>query len=327
MIGHPHGPDARGWWGDFPGAWDGMHDGNVQGGADTINGNDGSDILFGQSGSDTILGGNGDDWLIGGSQNHPHQYLDGGAGYDDVDYGDNTSSDLRNVVAQYLTVWETQFAGFGTAHGLGWPSPWIPNYGLDFSHGDNWFTVGDDDFFVISVESADPIHPTTPSITSSPYNTIATFAVTGVGAAGQVISLYANGQLVGTTIASATGNWTIQVSGLAVGTYTLTATQTNRITQISSSPSHGATVKVWNATPPPTVSAPPNVPVTFTISGTGVVGDTVSVYDGTTLLGKFKITAAGGTWTLSVTLGAGQHTLWATETDPTSTSSAIRART
>jgi Ca2+-binding RTX toxin-like protein len=319
MIGHPHGPDFRGWWGDLPGGWDGMHDGNVQGGQDTISGNDGSDILFGQSGTDTILGGNGDDWLVGGSSNHPHQNLDGGAGNDEVDYGDNTSSDLRNVVGQYLTVWESQFAAFGSAPGLGWPSPWLANYGLDFSHGDNWFGEDDDDFFLITVDSADPIHPSTPSITSSPSNTLATFTVSGIGAAGQIISLYANGRLVGTTIISATGYWTIQVSGLAVGTYTLTAVQTNRITQISSSPSHGATVKVWNPTAVPVLTAPANTPITFTITGSGVVGDTVSVYDGQTLIGKFKITAANGSWSLTVTLSAGQHSLTATQTDPLST--------
>jgi hypothetical protein len=118
---------------------------------------------------------------------------------------------------------------------------------------------------------------------------------------------------------SATGNWTIQVGGLAVGAHTITAVQTSRITHVSSGPSRAATVKVWNPTPVPTVSAPANVPLTFTLTGTGAAGDTVYLYDGSSLIARFRITATDGSWTLTLTLSPGTHALSATEVDPVST--------
>jgi Ca2+-binding RTX toxin-like protein len=320
MTGHPHGGDDRGWWGDLPGGFDQQHDGDVDGGIDTISGNDGSDVLFGQSGSDILLGGNGDDWLIGGGDQHPHQLLDGGPGSDHVVYGSDNSSDVRALVAQLFTVWAHQFAAFGSAQGLVFPSPWIANYALSFSPG-HGFGGDDDEFFVITPVPAGSTHPSTPSITSAPANTAtAPFTISGVGAAGQLISLYDGATLLGTAIISATGNWTIQVGTLALGTHTITAVQTNRITGIASGPSRSVTVKVFNPTPPPRINAmAANVPVTFTVSGTGVIGDTVYLYDGATLIASAKITAAGGAWSFTVTLAGGSHTLSATQVDPVST--------
>ena len=319
MEGHPHFGDDRGWWGDLPGAFDAQHDVDVRGGNDTISGGDGSDVLFGQSGGDTILGGNGDDWLIGGGGPHQGELLDGGAGNDRTSGGDDNSSELRDLVAQLLTVWSGQFAAYGSATGLVSPSPWLANYDLSFSPG-HGFEGDDDEFFVISPVRADAPHPATPTITSAPAVSATTsFTVSGVGAAGQLISLYDGTTFLGSVLASATGYWSIQVAPLAVGTHTITAVQTNRITNIGSAPSRSATVKVFNPTPPPTMSAAANVPVTFTISGTGVLGDTVYVYDGSTLIASVKITAAGGAWSVSVTLAGGSHTLSATQVDPVST--------
>src|SRR5581483_137404 len=319
MIGHPNFFFDRGWWGDLPGGFDTQHDRFVSGGNDTILGDDGSDVLFGQSGSDALYGGDGDDWLIGGGgPGGPHQILDGGNGDDQISHGDDNSGTLRDLVAQLLTVWFNQFAAFGSAQGLVSPSPWIADYALNFSPN---FAPGDlDEFFVLSpYYDLDPV--SSPVITSAPYDTLASFAVYGIGSPGQLISLYdtATGALLGTAIVTATGNWTIQVIGLALGAHTIYAAQTDRIELITSEPSRGAIVNVFNATPPPTLAALPNVPVTFTITGTGVAGDTVYVYDGSTLIGKLKITASNGTWSLAVTLSPGSHTLSATEVDPVST--------
>ena len=320
MTGHPHGGDDRGWWGDLPGSFDQQHDSHLVAGIDAISGGDGSDVLFGQSGADTILGGNGDDWLIGGGGQHPHQLLDGGTGSDRVVYGSDNSSDLRALVAQLFTVWSRQFAAYGSAPGLAFPSPWIANYGLSFSPGHG--PEGDvDEFFVITPVAADSTRPSTPTINSAPSNTVTSpFAVSGVGAAGQLISLYDGATLLGTVVISATGNWTIQVGALAVGSHTITAVQTNRITGIASGPSRSVVVKVFNPTPAPRINATAtNVPVTFTVSGTGVIGDTVYLYDGSTLIASAKITATGGAWSFTVTLAGGSHMLSATQVDPVST--------
>ena len=316
MVEHPYYYDDRGWWGDLPGSYDSQHDRFVSGGVDTIHGGDGSDVLFGQSGADLIYGDDGDDWLIGGGTHYDQQYLSGGNGDDNVSYGDDNSSTLRALVAQLLTVWYGQFSAFGTAQGLTSPSPWIADYGLSFNTGYGY--DGElDEFFVLSpyYVGAGPV--SAPSITSAPVNTLSSFTVSGVGIGGELISLYDGSTLIGTAIVSATGNWTIQVSGIALGARTITAVQTNRVTQVSSKPSWSVLVKVWNPTPVPTIVAPANAPITFTITGTGVVGDTVSVYDGTTLLGKVKLTST--TWSLTVTLSPGQHSLWSTQYDPNST--------
>ena len=318
MVEHPYALDDRGWWGDFPGLYDAQHDGDVSGGIDTIQGGDGSDVLFGQSGADTLLGGAGDDWLIGGGEYGHDQVLDGGTGSDRISHGDDNSSGLRDLVAQLLTVWTDQFSAFGSAQGLVSPSPWIATYELSFSphYGPECPARRVLRHHAV-LRLAGPV--STPSITSAPANSTADFTVSGQGTAGELISLYDGATLIGTAIVSATGNWTIAVSGLALGAHTITAVQTDRITHLTSHASHSAVVKVFNATPPPSLAAPANVPVAFTITGSGVVGDTVWVYDGSTLVGKVKITAADGTWSLAVTLSAGSHTLSATEVDPVST--------
>jgi hypothetical protein len=173
---------------------------------------------------------------------------------------------------------------------------------------------------VITPVPAGPTHPSTPSITSAPANTATSpFTVSGVGAAGQVISLYDGATLLGTAIISATGNWTIVVGARAVGTHTITAVQTSRITGIASAPSRSATVKVFNPTPAPTIAAAPSVPVAFAVTGTGVYGDTVYLYDGSTLIASVKITSSSGSWSINLALAGGTHTLSATEVDPVST--------
>ena len=51
-----------------------------------------------------------------------------------------------------------------------------------------------------------------------------------------------------------------------------------------------------------------------TLSGTGVAGDQITLYDGATVIGT-TIVASNGTWSLGVTLAIGAHTLSAAQTD------------
>jgi VCBS repeat-containing protein len=50
-----------------------------------------------------------------------------------------------------------------------------------------------------------------------------------------------------------------------------------------------------------------------TVHGTGVAGETITVYDGSTAVGTATV-ASNGTWTLSARLASGSHTLTATQT-------------
>ena len=67
---------------------------------------------------------------------------------------------------------------------------------------------------------------------------------------------------------------------------------------------------------PPTITsvtpqATPTTPVT--VAGTGDAGDTISLYDGSTLVGQTTV-HADGTWSLAVLLGVGPPDLTATQT-------------
>jgi hypothetical protein len=63
-----------------------------------------------------------------------------------------------------------------------------------------------------------------------------------------------------------------------------------------------------------------------TVNGTGDPGDTVKLYDGSAQVGTTTV-GAGGTWSLTVNLGVGQHNLQATQAAGSLTSDKSDART
>ena len=161
--------------------------------------------------------------------------------------------------------------------------------------------------------------PAAPVITfvSTPAQTKTTTSVTvkGTGVAGETIRLYDGSTQVGTATVASNGTWQLTVS-LGVGVHSLTATQT-LIAAVTSDPSAAWSVTVLPPNPPaPTISAP--APATIspsqTLSGTGVAGDTVMLYDGSTAIGTTTV-AADGSWSVAVTLSLGGHLLSATQTD------------
>ena len=161
--------------------------------------------------------------------------------------------------------------------------------------------------------------PAAPVITfvSNPAQTKTTSPVTvkGTGVAGETITLYDGSNQVGTTTVASNGTWQLTVN-LGVGVHSLTATQT-LIAAVTSNPSAAASVTVLPPNPAaPTVSAPASVTMSTaqTLSGTGVAGDSITLFDGATAIGT-TIVASDGTWSLPVTLAIGAHTLSATQTD------------
>jgi hypothetical protein len=160
--------------------------------------------------------------------------------------------------------------------------------------------------------SAPPIvSVSTPAVTT----TSSPVTVTGTGDAGDTVALYDGATKIATVVVGAGGGWTLTVS-LAVGTHSLTATQTTSgIVKFTSAPSAPVTVRVYAPPPAPTISAPANSATALTVNGTGGVGNTISVYDGTTLIGT-ALVGSGGTWSLALTLTLGAHSLSTKQRDP-----------
>lgn len=151
----------------------------------------------------------------------------------------------------------------------------------------------------------------------------ATFTARGTAEALSTVMLSQGSTSLGSTQASASGAWSIQVTtaALAEGTYGLTATATDGAGNTSSQGATPTQMLVDRRAPSaPTFSQVPTVvnaaSSTVTVSGTAEAQSTVRLYRGATLLGT--ATAAGGAWSLSFTastLPNGSYPLSATTMD------------
>ncbi|MDM2835688.1 BapA/Bap/LapF family large adhesin [Citrobacter sp. Cpo091] len=156
--------------------------------------------------------------------------------------------------------------------------------------------------------------------------------LSGTGEPGAKITIYDNGGPIGTVTVQPDGTWTFTPTSLADGSHKFTATATD-VAGNTGIPSAGFTLTVDN-TPPAQPAAPiitDNVaPVTGvvtngntndttpTFSGTGNVGDLITVYlNGTPPLQGTATVGADGTWSFTppapVTPGTYQVTLTATD--------------
>lgn len=156
--------------------------------------------------------------------------------------------------------------------------------------------------------------------------------LSGTGEPGAKITIYDNGGPIGTVTVQPDGTWTFTPTSLADGSHKFTATATD-VAGNTGIPSAGFTLTVDN-TPPAQPAAPiitDNVaPVTGvvtngntndttpTFSGTGNVGDLITVYlNGTPPLQGTTTVGADGTWSFTppapVTPGTYQVTLTATD--------------
>ena len=167
---------------------------------------------------------------------------------------------------------------------------------------------------VVVTVYAQPAAPVITSV-STPARTTTTTPVTvkGTGVAGETITLYDGSTVLGTATVASNGTWQLTVN-LGVGVHSLTATQT-LIAAVTSAPSAASSVTVLPPNPAaPAISAPPAATISplQTLSGTGVAGDQITLYDGSTAIGTATV-ASNGTWSLAVTLALGPHTLTATQ--------------
>ena len=161
----------------------------------------------------------------------------------------------------------------------------------------------------------------------------------GTAEAGSTVSIYDGTTLLGTVVAT-NGNWTFTpTTPLADGSHNLTVTATDAAGN-SSTATGGFTIVV-DATAPavpvittivddvgsitgPVTSATPTNDNRPTLNGTAEAGATVTIYDGTTVVGQ-AVADANGNWSLpqtNVALSEGQHNFTVTATDAAGNSSA-----
>jgi hypothetical protein len=159
--------------------------------------------------------------------------------------------------------------------------------------------------------------------------------ITGTATSGDTVYLYNGATLVGTG-AVAGGTWAITLAApLALGSHTFTATAADSTGSTSAaSPSLNIIIEATTPQPPSPLDAPSGLALTTdsdtgiigdnitsvakpTITGTATTGDTVSLYDGATLVGTGLV--VDGTWAITpgAPLALGPHTFTATATiDP-----------
>ncbi|EAZ1841045.1 BapA prefix-like domain-containing protein [Salmonella enterica] len=189
----------------------------------------------------------------------------------------------------------------------------------------------------------------TGNLVSGQLTNDATPTLNGRGEAGATINVYLDGNpaSIGTTTVNSDGTWSFTPqTPLANGSHTFTLSATDPAGN-SSAVSSGFVLTI-DATPPaaPVIAsvADNTAPVTGivpnggstnetrpTLSGTGEAGTTISIYNGSALVGTAQV-QANGSWsfTPSTSLGAGVWNLTATATDAagnTSAASEIRSFT
>lgn len=150
--------------------------------------------------------------------------------------------------------------------------------------------------------------------------------------AGATITLYNGNDVLGTTTVGADGSWSFTPSPLTEGTYHITATVTDLAGNVSgASADFVLKVETIGPTQAPTFTVTDDVlPVTGSISsggstndptptfsGVAALGSTVTIYNGTTVIGTATASTTDGSWSFTPTtsLGDGEYNLTATATD------------
>ena len=169
-----------------------------------------------------------------------------------------------------------------------------------------------------------------PTVSSSPANVFAgtTITVTGHGTAGATVKLYEGTNEIGTAFVGSNGNWTATVTLAGTGTHVLTAKQQDVASGFWSGASSSFSISAFLDPGAPaisTVSTPAKTHNTssVTLTGTGIAGQTITIYDGSNAIKT--VTVGAGTWTVSVSLGIGSHVLTATQSPATGLQSAPSA--
>ncbi|WP_336214425.1 BapA/Bap/LapF family large adhesin [Enterobacter sp. P82] len=185
----------------------------------------------------------------------------------------------------------------------------------------------------------DDVGPGTGPLTSGQTTNDNQPTLTGTGTAGDTISVYSNGTLLGSVVVGNTGTWSYTTSPLAEGNNVLTIRETDPAGN-QSAPSAGFTVVVDTVSTTPVItnvtdnvgnattviSGDPTNDATPTLSGTAEANSVVTIFDGGTQIGV--VTADGtGAWTFTpdTALTEGSHSFTVQATDPLGNVSAVSA--
>lgn len=197
--------------------------------------------------------------------------------------------------------------------------------------------------FTLTVDNQPPVRPAPPTMTddTNPITGIITNGTTndttptfsGTGSAGDRISIFLNGNTtpLGEATVGADGSWSYTPAPpVAQGNYQVTITATDPAGNVSL-PSDPVTLNIDTTPPaPPVIIAAsddvgnvkgdigPNAvtdDTTPTIRGTGTTGDTITLYNGSTVIGT--TTVVNGEWSITpgMALANGNYTLNAIATD------------
>jgi hypothetical protein len=183
----------------------------------------------------------------------------------------------------------------------------------------------------VTVNPGTPPSPPTlsaPATVTASSSGTANLTANGTGVAGSVVQIFDGSSAISTVSAGPTGGYSSALT-LAVGTHTLTATQTvNGFTSIASpavTVTVGLAVPTLNPTPRVVNAASGAAAADISVTGTEVVGATVTIYDGSSLIATVANTDSPGSYATGVTLSIGLHSLTATQTLNGQTSSATVA--
>ncbi|MDR3473758.1 MAG: Ig-like domain-containing protein [Devosia sp.] len=139
--------------------------------------------------------------------------------------------------------------------------------------------------------------------------------LTGTGKAGATITFTINGTVIGTTTANASGVWTFTPTGLGQGTHTVGVREPGASTSVTFTLDTVAPVVTEKLVSDTGSSSTDGITSNAALTGTGDANATVTLTEGTKVLGTTKANASG-VWTFTPTgLAQGSNTIVATETD------------
>jgi hypothetical protein len=255
--------------------------------------------------------------------------------------GKGTAGDVITVYDKGAIIGSTTVAANGT---------WTFKPAADLATGAHSITVAESNSAGMSPQSGSipftfapvtiPATPATPVLTDDNGSVIPAGSTTadaqphisGSGTAGDIIKVYDNGSIIGSTTIGPDGKWSFTpTTDLSKGGHDITVTDTNAAgTSGASNPAHiNVDTSVPAAPPVPVLTDEGGalIPAGSTtadahpyISGKGTAGDIITVYDGATPLGSVKI-GTDGNWTFKPTtdLSIAGHSITVTDTNAAGT--------